>query len=70
MNTVPSSYGQGFNFAISRYGDYWRLCQRIFHETFHAKAAACFRPMQLRRARQLICNLIDDSNEYHSHFQT
>ncbi|KIK97281.1 hypothetical protein PAXRUDRAFT_239039 [Paxillus rubicundulus Ve08.2h10] len=63
-------YGMGCNFALERYGDHWRLCRRIFHQTFRADAALTFRPMQLRRARQMIVNIIDDPNQYASHYST
>ncbi|KIJ10808.1 hypothetical protein PAXINDRAFT_16207 [Paxillus involutus ATCC 200175] len=53
-------YGMGCNFALERYGDRWRLCRRIFHQTFREQAALTFRPMQLRRARQMILNMVDD----------
>ncbi|KAI9457408.1 cytochrome P450, partial [Boletus coccyginus] len=57
-----------FNFAVSRYGEHWRLCRRIFQQTFRAGAALRFRPMQLRKARELVVNMIDNSDEYPSHF--
>ncbi|KAF9241412.1 cytochrome P450 [Melanogaster broomeanus] len=60
----------GCNFAFARHGDHWRLCRRIFHQTFRADAALTFRPMQLRRACQLIVNMIDDPDEYAFHFST
>ncbi|KAF9239064.1 cytochrome P450 [Melanogaster broomeanus] len=63
-------YGMGCNFAFARHGDHWRLCRRIFHQTFRADAALTFRPMQLRRACQLIVNMIDDPDEYAFHFST
>ncbi|KAF8545990.1 cytochrome P450 [Imleria badia] len=63
-------YGHDVNFALARYGEHWRLCRRIFQQTFRADAALNFRPMQLRRARQLIVNLTDDPDKYPSHFAT
>ncbi|KAF9228928.1 cytochrome P450 [Gyrodon lividus] len=63
-------YGMGCNFAFEGYGDHWRLCRRIFHQTFRAEAALTFRPMQLHNARQMIVNMIDDHDEYSSHYST
>ncbi|KIJ07215.1 hypothetical protein PAXINDRAFT_121182 [Paxillus involutus ATCC 200175] len=63
-------YGMGCNFAIERYGDQWRLCRRIFHQTFRTDAALTFRPMQLCRARQMIVNMIDEPDQYASHYST
>ncbi|KAH7882728.1 cytochrome P450 [Phlebopus sp. FC_14] len=63
-------FGWGFNFGFMPYGDHWRLCRRIFHETFRADAALSFRPMQLRTAREMVVNLIDNPAEFHSHYAT
>ena len=56
--------------AFARYSDEWRLSRRIVHQTFRADSALKFRPMQIRRAREMIVNLIDDPQHYHSHFAT
>ncbi|KIJ63264.1 hypothetical protein HYDPIDRAFT_92786 [Hydnomerulius pinastri MD-312] len=63
-------YGLDRNFAFAPYGDHWRLCRRIIHQTFRAEAAFAFRPMQLRRARQMIVNMIDNPEQYSSHYST
>ncbi|KIJ14780.1 hypothetical protein PAXINDRAFT_12350 [Paxillus involutus ATCC 200175] len=68
VTTEP--YGMGCNFAFKRYGDHWRLFRRIFHQTFRADAALAFRPMQLRRAHQMIVNMIDDPDQHASHYST
>jgi len=63
-------FGFTHNFSLTGYNDEWRLCRRIFHQTFHPVAALKFRPLQIRRARQMIVNLIDDPRNYNSHFAT
>ncbi|KAF8557325.1 cytochrome P450 [Imleria badia] len=63
-------YGHDCNVGLARYGPYWRLCRRIIHQTFRAEAALAFRPMQLRRARQIVLNIIDDPNEYPFYYST
>ncbi|KAF9228919.1 cytochrome P450 [Gyrodon lividus] len=63
-------FGLDFDFAFTPYGDHWRLCRRIFHQTFRDEAIFTFRPMQLRRARQLIVNMIDEPDQYAFHFTT
>ncbi|KAG1725604.1 hypothetical protein EDB19DRAFT_260924 [Suillus lakei] len=45
-------------------------CRRLFHQTFRPDCAHKFRPMQIKRAREMIVNLIDDPQHYHSHFAT
>jgi len=52
------------------YGDEWRLSRRILHQTFRPLSALKFRPMQMRRARELIVKLIDDPQEYSAHLAT
>ncbi|OJA21343.1 hypothetical protein AZE42_07123 [Rhizopogon vesiculosus] len=52
------------------YSDEWRLNRRLFHQTFRPDSSLKFRPMQIRRAREMILNLIDDPQHYHSHFAT
>ncbi|KIJ17980.1 hypothetical protein PAXINDRAFT_9069 [Paxillus involutus ATCC 200175] len=68
--STKEPYGFGFAFAFQGYNDHWRLCRRIFHQTFRADTAFTFRPMQLRRARQMIVNMIDDPGQYTSHYST
>ncbi|KAG0704306.1 cytochrome P450 [Suillus ampliporus] len=63
-------FGFSVNFGFMAYGDEWRLCRRIFHQTFRPESAVKFLPMQMRRAREMVVNLIDDPQHYHSHFAT
>jgi hypothetical protein len=57
-------------FAFTGYDDEWRLSRRLFHQTFRPDSALKFRPMQIKRARELVVNLIDDPQHYYSHFET
>ncbi|KAG2046503.1 cytochrome P450 [Suillus hirtellus] len=63
-------YGLSINFGFTAYGDEWRLCRRLFHQTFCPDSAAKFRPMQIKRARETIVNLVDDPQNYYDHFAT
>ncbi|KAG2090009.1 cytochrome P450 [Suillus discolor] len=63
-------YGLSINFGFMAYGDEWRLCRRLFHQTFRPESAAKFRPMQIKRAREIIVNLVDDPENYYDHFAT
>ncbi|KAG1855549.1 cytochrome P450 [Suillus subluteus] len=69
MATVEPS-GWSINFVFTGYNDEWRRCRRLFHQTFRPDSARKFRPMQMRQARQMIVNLIEDPQHYHSHFAT
>ncbi|KAG2053796.1 cytochrome P450 [Suillus hirtellus] len=63
-------YGLSINFSFIAYGDEWRLCRRLFHQTFRPESVTKFRPMQIKRARDIIVNLIDDPENYYDHFAT
>ncbi|KAG1829844.1 cytochrome P450 [Suillus variegatus] len=63
-------FGWSVALAFIGYGDEWRLCRRLFHQTFRPDSSLKFRPMQINQARRMIANLIDDPQHYHSHFAT
>ncbi|KAH7887310.1 cytochrome P450 [Phlebopus sp. FC_14] len=63
-------FGMECNFGFAPYGDHWRLCRRIFHQTFRPQAALNLRPSQLRRACQMVLNMIEDPAEYPFHYAT
>ncbi|KAG0704307.1 cytochrome P450 [Suillus ampliporus] len=63
-------FGFSIDFAFITYGDEWRLCRRFVHQTFRPESAVKFLPMQMRRAREMIINLVDDPRHYRSHFTT
>ncbi|KAG2114150.1 cytochrome P450 [Suillus discolor] len=70
LATVEPSGWSTITFAFTGYGDEWRLARRIFQQTFRPNSAVKFRPTQIKRAREMIVNLIDDPQHYHSHFAT
>ncbi|KAG0697627.1 cytochrome P450 [Suillus ampliporus] len=63
-------YGWLISFAFIGYGDEWRLARRLFHQTFRPESSIKSRPMQMRLAREMVINLMDDPQHYHSHFAT
>ncbi|KAG6381871.1 cytochrome P450 [Boletus reticuloceps] len=63
-------FGHSNHVAFTRYGPHWRLCRRIIHQTFRAEAALAFRPMILRRARQIVVNIMDDPKGFSSYYVT
>ena len=70
VDSCFSRYGHDSNFAFAKYGEHWRLCRRIFHQTFRADAVVTLHPMQLRKAREMILNMMDDPSDYISHYST
>ncbi|KAG0706675.1 cytochrome P450 [Suillus ampliporus] len=62
--------GIAFRTTMRSYGDAWRRHRRIFHQAFRPEAAVIYRPMQLRKAHQLLVNLLHDPANYELHLGT
>ncbi|KAG9318013.1 cytochrome P450 [Chiua virens] len=62
-------YGWSFNFGFAPYSDHWRTQRRIFHQAFRAEATLAFRPVQLKKARQLILDILSTPRDYPAHIQ-
>ncbi|KAH7925827.1 cytochrome P450 [Leucogyrophana mollusca] len=63
-------FGVGFNSILMRYGPRWRLHRRLFHQALRPEASLSFRPMQLRKTRQLLLNLLEEPTSFAEHIQT
>ncbi|KAG1750816.1 cytochrome P450 [Suillus lakei] len=63
-------FGWSFNSVMIKYNDRWRLHRRLFHQAFRAEAAFTYQPMQLRKARELLNNLLEAPVNWRAHFQT
>lgn len=50
-----------------KYGTRWRCQRRIFNQAFRAEAALSYRPMQERKAQQLVCDMLDNPEEFLKH---
>ncbi|KAN0093301.1 Cytochrome P450 [Tylopilus felleus] len=62
-------FGWSFHFAWAQYGDKWRSQKRIFHQAFRADAALVFRPVQLRKAHELVLDILNTPHDFTKHFQ-
>lgn len=62
--------GWSFNSVMIKYNDRWRLHRRLFHQAFRPEAAFTYQPMQLRKARELLSNLLEDPVNWRAHVQT
>ncbi|KIJ69607.1 hypothetical protein HYDPIDRAFT_106240 [Hydnomerulius pinastri MD-312] len=62
-------YGWSFHFAWEHYGERWRNRRRLFHQVFRAEAALEQRPLQLRKARQLVLDLLNAPSSYPLHIE-
>ncbi|KAN0091353.1 Cytochrome P450 [Tylopilus felleus] len=63
-------FGTEFSSIFLPYGDRWRLHRRFFHQALHFNAAPSFRPIQLRKAHDLITRLISSPHDFPAHLQT
>ncbi|KIK93478.1 hypothetical protein PAXRUDRAFT_828940 [Paxillus rubicundulus Ve08.2h10] len=63
-------FGWSFNSVMVPYSDRWRLHRRLFHQAFRPEAAFNYHPMQLRKARELLHNLLEAPADYVAHLQT
>jgi cytochrome P450 len=72
LSDLPNhgSFGWSFNSVMIKYNDRWRLHRRLFHQAFRAEAAYSYQPMQIRKARELLNNLIEDPVNWMAHLQT
>ncbi|KAG1775727.1 cytochrome P450 [Suillus placidus] len=70
LATVEQFGWSAITFAFTGYGDEWRLSRRLFHQAFRPNSALKLRPTQMRRAGEMIVNLIDDPQHFHNHFAT
>ncbi|KAG2110835.1 cytochrome P450 [Suillus discolor] len=62
--------GWSFNSVMIKYNDRWRLHRRLFHQAFRPEAAFTYQTMQLRKARELLSNLLEDPVNWRAHVQT
>lgn len=62
-------FGWAFNFAWTSYGDEWRSSRKLFHQAFRVEAVLAFRPVQLRKARQLVLDILSSPHEFSKHIQ-
>ncbi|KAH7884744.1 cytochrome P450 [Phlebopus sp. FC_14] len=63
-------FGWSFNSVMVPYSDRWRLHRRLFHQAFRPEAALNYNQMQLRKARELLQNLLEAPTDFIAHLQT
>lgn len=63
-------FGWSFNTVMIPYNNRWRLHRRLFHQAFRAEAALSYRPMQMRKSRDLLLNLLEAPADFPAHFKT
>lgn len=52
--SVDISIGWSFNTVVATYGGKWRLHRRLLHRVLRPDVAINYRPVQLRKARELV----------------
>lgn len=60
-------FGLGFNTILMKYGTRWRCQRRVFNQAFRTEAALSYRPMQERKAQQLVHDMLDNPEEFLKH---
>ncbi|EIW84452.1 cytochrome P450 [Coniophora puteana RWD-64-598 SS2] len=63
-------YGFGRYTTLLEYTDTWRHHRRVMHQHLRIDAVRNYRPMQLRKVRQLLENMLASPDDYREHFQT
>lgn len=58
-----------FNIGFMPYGDRWRLHRRILHQAFRQVEIPSYHALQLRSAHKMLFSLLQDPDDYSSHFQ-
>ncbi|KAF9234667.1 cytochrome P450 [Melanogaster broomeanus] len=70
VTRVPlTSYGWAFHFAWQPYGEQWRTRRKFLHQFFRAEASLDYHPIQLKKARQLVLDLVKSPGDYPIHLQ-
>ena len=68
--TLFVRFGTEFSSVFLPYGDRWRLHRRLFHQAFNMNAAMTFRPTQMKKAHELIINLMNTPDDFMTHLET
>ncbi|KAH7916610.1 cytochrome P450 [Hygrophoropsis aurantiaca] len=68
--STSEAFGSAFISAQLGYGSIWRLHRRLFHQSFRMDAIHQYRPLQLRKARQLCLEIRDTPADLLSLLQT
>ncbi|KAG1768028.1 cytochrome P450 [Suillus placidus] len=58
-----------FNIVFMPYGDRWRLHRRILHQAFRQVEIPSYHALQLRSAHKMLFSLLQNPDDYSSHFQ-
>ncbi|KAF9223824.1 cytochrome P450 [Gyrodon lividus] len=59
-----------WNTAFLPYSDEWRLHRKIFHQSLRPEGALMYRPMQMKKARELVTNIMEAPATYLRHLRT
>ncbi|KAG1735609.1 cytochrome P450 [Suillus paluster] len=69
-NATNEYFGMSFNTALLPYGDTFRTHRKIFHQTLRAEASNSYQDLYLRKAHELVVNLLDAPEDIERHFNT
>ncbi|KAH9941388.1 cytochrome P450 [Amylocystis lapponica] len=61
--------GCGWNFALAKYDDSWRLRRRIFHQHFQPSDVVKYQPRVLKGAREVLHHLLETPDNFIARFR-
>ncbi|KAF9238847.1 cytochrome P450 [Melanogaster broomeanus] len=67
---IRELHGLNFGTGFLSYGDEWRLQRKLFHHAFHGPVIPNYRPIQMRKAHELVQSLIQAPEDFLEHIQT
>ncbi|KAG8212989.1 cytochrome P450 [Butyriboletus roseoflavus] len=62
--------GMGFNSGLLSYSDKWRLHRKMYNTAFNKQKAIQYQQLAIRKARQLVGDLLDAPKDYTIHCRT
>ncbi|KAG2123752.1 cytochrome P450 [Suillus clintonianus] len=63
-------FGLSFNTGLQPYGDTFRMHRKLYHQSMRIEVTNSYQDLYLRKAHELIVNLLDDSNKVEGHLNT
>ncbi|EGN97598.1 hypothetical protein SERLA73DRAFT_75263 [Serpula lacrymans var. lacrymans S7.3] len=69
MLVTTELFGWTFNVGFFCYGDKWRKHRRMMDDKLRSTAALAYRPLQMRKAHQLLIDILEAPNEFVHHLQ-
>ncbi|KAG1735601.1 cytochrome P450 [Suillus paluster] len=63
-------FGLSFNTALMPYGDTFRMHRKLYHQVLRIEASNSYQDLYLRKAHELVANLLDAPKDMQGHLNT